>query len=256
MPKEQLPIDPEDDSDQSDEVAPTSLYEDDEDDDAGQPYQAPKLVRVRMHGRTVEMTEEAALAFEEHEAERQKTISRMGTELGSLRKQTPAEPIPAASDADDDLEFFQSPSKTMAKHLAAAEERAAQRIQAELDRKDAVKSYWTKFYSVNKDLVEHEEVVQFLVSKHFEDLKDLSPVESQREIATKARTFLGKPAAAAKALPKGEARTERPSHPAPAGRPQPAEQTPQPRYKGLSAELAKMAERRRKALYSSPKDEK
>src|SRR5262245_51089051 len=102
--------------------------------------QEPQLVRIRMHGKTVMVPEDVAEAFEAHEAERQKVISRMGQELGQLRRapreeqpvQRPAEPT-----QDDDLEYFQSPAKAVQRRIEEAEERAYQRIKQEEAREKA-----------------------------------------------------------------------------------------------------------------------
>lgn len=240
---EQSYQDPGDELEQFDDTTPEEVEEDEP--------QEPQLVRVRMNGKTVMVTEEVADLIHERELEQQRVISRMGTELGTLRKQ-PQETRQTAADTEEnpDLEWFTSPSKA----AAAAEERAYQRIQAELDRKDAQRKYWGKFYSTNKDLADHEEVVQFVVQKHFDELKDLTPSDSQREIAAKTKAFLGR-SQGGKTLPNRPATSERSANPAPQ-RTQPAEAAPQRRYIGLSAELAAQAERKRRARYNVPKDSK
>jgi vacuolar-type H+-ATPase subunit I/STV1 len=214
--------------------------------------QAPVMVRVRLNGQTVEVTEAVADAIHAREADYQRQISKMGTELGQLRKQPEkVSEQPAEFTQEDDLEFFQSPTKAVEKRLREAEERAYQRIQADNARQKAQEQYWGKFYSDNKDLAEHEEVVQFLVQKNFEELKDLTPAESQRELANKAKAFLGRPQGG-KPLPKGPAHSERPSNPTPSA--PKAEETPTRKYQGISAEIAAQAEKRRRALYNIRKD--
>jgi hypothetical protein len=66
---------------------------------------------------------------------------------------------------------------------------------------------------------------------------------------------LGKPQSG-KPLPKGTAQSERPSNPTPPARPQQTEEPPKRRYVGFSAVLAAQAERRRRAQYNIPKDDK
>jgi hypothetical protein len=232
------------------EQTPEDLYEEDDEP------QAPKLVRIRLNGKTVEVPEDVAAVIEEHEAERQKLISRMGTELGTLRKQPQearqADPEPSP---DDDLEFFQSPTKAAAKREARLREELKAEMRSEYQATQARQQYWGKFYSDNQDLVGQDDVIQFLVQKHFEELKDLSPAESQRELAAKAKTFLGR-SQGGKPLPKGPAQSERPSNPTPPARTKQPEETPKRKYRGLSAELAAQAERRRRAQYNIPKDDK
>ncbi len=216
--------------------------------------QAPVMVRVRLNGQTVEVTEAVADAIHAREADYQRQISKMGSELGQLRKQ-PQETSQKASEPtqDEDLEFFQSPTKAVEKRLREAEERAYQRVQADNMRQKAQEKYWGTFYSDNKDLAEHEEIVHFLVQKHFEELKDLSPAESQRELASKAKAFLGRPQGG-KPLPKGQAYSERPSNSSPPARK--PEEPSKRQYQGISDELTAQAERRRRALYNIRKDNK
>lgn len=241
--------DPSDELEQLDEDAPEAQYEDDNEP------QAPVMVQIRLNGRTVTVTEEVADLIHAREEEQKRIIGRQGEELGQLRARTRPEPQQAPEPSDnDDLEFFTSPSKAMAKRLAEAEERAYKKIQADLDIKERQKQYWGKFYADNKDLSDHEEVVQFVVQKHYDDLKDLSPAESQREIAAKVNAFLGR-SQQGKPLPNRPAQAERPSHPAPQGRPAQPKEAPKRRYIGLSAILAENAEKKRRQKYQLSKDE-
>jgi hypothetical protein len=243
---EQAFVDPSEELDQLDDNAPEVIDEPRE----------PVMVNIRYAGSTYQVPEHLADAWQRREDEFQARLSRQGQELGQLRQQTqqprPERQEPAEPTQDDDLEFFQSPSKAMEKRVRQAEERAYQRIQEETAQREARNKYWGKFYADNKDLADHEDVVQFLVQKHFEDLKDLSPAESQRELASKAKAFLGRPQGG-KPLPDRQVTTERSSNPTPPARPK-AEEAPKRKYTGLSAELAAKAERRRRAAYNIPKD--
>lgn len=242
--EQQYDQDPSEELDPSASDAPVD-FEEEEDEP-----QAPRMVRIRLNGKTLEVTEEQAQIIEEHEAERQRVISRQGQELGELRQRTREdhrrEPEPAPE--DEDLEFFQSPSKAMAKRLQEAEERAYQRVRADQQMEQARQQYWGKFYADNKDLVEQGEVIQYLFQRDYGELKDLSLAESQKVLAAKAKAFLGHAPSQGKPLPKGPAQSERP------GANPTARTTPAPQQKkslGFTADLlAARNERRRKAKYN------
>lgn len=234
---------------QSEGFAPEDLFE------ADDAPQAPALVRIRLNGKTIEVPEDVADAIQAREADYQRQISKMGQELGSYRRQSEPEPKPEVSPQDEDMEFFTSPSQAVAKRLKEAEERAYRRLQEDLQREKSRERWWGKFYSDNSDLKDHQDVVEFVVQKNYEDLKDLDQANAHKEIASRVNQFLGrKPATTTRSLNDRQVVTERSSQPAPQGRRQSAPEASQPQGRpklvGISAALAAEAEKRRKAQYN------
>lgn len=248
MAREQHLEDPSDELEQLDEAAPEAQYDDDD-----EPQPEPQLVRVRLNGKTLMVTEDVADAIQARESDYQRQISKMGTELGALRSQTQPRPErPTEPAADDDLEFFQSPTKAVEARVRQAEERAYQRIQAERAQEKAREQFWGAFYRDNKDLKDQQEVVEYIFARDSRELADYGIAEGQQEIARRVKTFLGM-VPKGNPLPRGKAQAERAGNPAPQSRQRPEEPKPQ-KTLGLSDAIASRAERRRKALYEAKKD--
>ncbi len=239
--------DPSENLDQSDDAAPEEEVEAVE----------PVYVNIRYAGNTYTVPEHLADAWHAREDDFRKKLSDRGDELGRLRQQTQPAPRQEQSqevDPVDDLtEFLASPSKVLAQREKRLREEVKAELRQELDMKSAQQQYWGTFYNENKDLAGQEDVIEFLVTKHFQDLKDLSPAESRIELAKKAKSFLGR-STAGKPLPGRQVQGERPSSSTPPTRPKPVEEPPKRKYGGLGAELAAQAERRRRAQYNIPKD--
>ena len=215
----------------------------------------PVFVNIRYAGQSYQVPEHIADAWQKREEEFNKKLSTQGAELGQLRRQVrqpEPESVPQVPAEDEDLAFFQSPSKTIAQREARLREQLKQELRQELTVEQQRQAYWSQFYQENPELKARERLVNFIVAEQYEALKDLSPAESQREIARLARETLGAPAPEGKPLPVKQAVTERPSNP------RHQRQAPQelqtPRLTGLSAELAARAERRRRAQYNTPEE--
>lgn len=232
--------------------APEEEYDDQE-------PQEPQLVRVRLNGKTVMVTEDVADAIQAREADYQRQISKMGTELGQLRRQ-PQEPARASEPptADEDLGWYQSPSKAAAAREAKLREDLRNELRKEQELERAQARWWGKFYADNPDLKDDEEAVQFIVQRNYDTIKDLDQAECHRELADRTRKFLKRPAqghGTRRQMPSGQVETERSSNPPPASRPrQQDEPTQRPRLVGLSAEVARRAEERRRAAFNIKKD--
>jgi hypothetical protein len=179
--------------------------------------QEPRYVTIRLNGQSLEVTEAVADAIHAREADYQRQISKMGTELGTLRRQPQQAPQQApGATQDDDLEFFQSPTKAVSKQVQKAVEDALQQMEQRNAQRDALAKWWGKFYSDNKDLSDHQDVVGYVVQQHMDDLKDLDQGTAHREIARFTRTFLGTRQAEGKTLTDRQVETERPTSPPPA----------------------------------------
>lgn len=212
----------------------------------------PVFVNIRYQGQSYQVPEHIADAWQKREEEFNKKLSTQGAELGQLRRQArqpEPEPVQQAPTEDEDLAFFQSPSKAISQREARLREQLKQELRQELTVEQQRQAYWSQFYQENPELKSRERLVNFIVAEQYDSLKDLSPADSQREIARMARETLGSPAQETKPLPNRQAVTERPSQSRPQPRQVPQEPS-QPRLTGLSAELAKRAEQRRKAQYA------
>jgi len=229
---------------------PEELLEEPVDQETPQPEPEPVFVNIRYAGQSYQVPEHIADAWQKREEDFSRKLSEQGKELGQLRRQAqPVEPPPAPDeDTDEDLTFFQSPSKAIAQREARLRDQLKAELKQELTLEQQRQQYWSQFYKDNHDLSGRERLVNFIVAEQYETLKDLSPADSQREIARLVRETLGAPAPEGKPLPTKQVVTERPSNPRQAPRQAPEPQTP--RLTGLSAELARRAEQRRKAQYA------
>lgn len=221
-----------------------------------EPQPEPVFVNIRYAGQSYQVPEHLADVWAKREEEFQRKLSDQGRELGQLRQQAQSKPqAPEPESPDEDLEFFQSPSKAIQRRTQSLREELKQELREELTREQQRQHYWSQFYKDNADLKERERLVNFVVNEQFDSLKHLSPAESQQAIARSVREMLGQPTEERTPLPAKQVVSERPSN----ARPQPTRpsQEPQtPRLTGLSAELAARAERRRRAHYNVPPEEK
>lgn len=227
------------------------------DDQVEQPEepQPESLVRIRYAGNTYEVPESLADVWTKREEEFQRKLSAQSTELGQLRQQRQA-PAPApASEQDEDLEFFQSPSQAIRKRTQSLREELKQELRQELELEQKRQEYWSQFYNTHKDLRERKSLVTYVVKEHFEDLKDLAPAASQREIARIVRETLGVQEESGTRLSNRPVSNDRVSQGQARQRPR-EEESEVPKLTGISAELAERAERRRRAHYNIPKEEK
>lgn len=217
--------------------------------------QEPVLVRVRIDGKTLMVTEEVADALQAREAAFQKKISEQGAELGRIRQQVKQEPRQEqqADSGNDDLEFFQSPTKAFQKHTESLETRITDKIRQEYAVEQSRREYWGQFYKDNPSLVGKEKFVHAIVAQEYDSLKDLPPDQSRTELGRIIGEMVGtQESGERKTLPNKQATSERASNPP--GAPRKAPQQVQPAL-GLSAAIKARAEARRRAQFNQ-KDEK
>lgn len=123
----------------------------------------------------------------------------------------PAEPVAAtkkAAAADKPISelLFEDPEKALELH----EQRVIQKLKAEEARVKSEQSFWTDFYSKNKDLETENDLVQFVVQKHMGELGHLHPDQAAEKIAEYSRRTLSRYRGAqetTQALPSGVAKT-------------------------------------------------
>lgn len=213
----------------------------------------PVMVRIRLNGRYLDLPEDQANAILEHDEKQRATIRRQGDELGQLRKQPREEPRKDEPPADDEAEFWVNPREYVSKQVARAKEEAARQFEETQERKERQARFWGKFYSDHDDLKDQERIVRFVVSEHYDEIKELDAPDAHKRIAELSREFLGT-RTQGKPLRQGPVHTERPSagNPPPPRPPQP--RNPQGRYVGISAKLAADAEARRKATFTAAKE--
>lgn len=226
-------------------------------DPVDQPEEAQpevQFVRIRYNGDTYEVPEHLADAWQRREDDFNRKLSDQATSLrsrweASREAQPQPERQPAASQ-DEDLEFFQSPTQAFQRRMAAEREQLKKELREEYQQTSIREKYWGAFYSKNPTLVGKEWLVDALVNRDYNNLKDLSAEESHRLLAEAAQSVLGNAQPETKrTLSERRAQPERPSNPRPQA-PKRAEEPPQ--KLGLSAALNARAEARRRATYNIP----
>lgn len=235
-------IDPSEELDQVVEDAPEEVEE----------PQEPTLVRIRYAGNTYEVPEHLADAWHRREEEFQNKLSSQATDLRKrweAREQPPAPRQSQPPESSDTLaKFLESPEEV----LSAREQRLRQELRDEMRQEQllqqAQQRYWAKFYADNKDLADHEDVVEFIVGKHRGDLEQLDPMTAQKEIATRTRSFLGR-SPQGRPLQTRQVQTERPSNPSPPPRQRQTEEPSRPRFSYGPSVIHELQERRRKAQH-------
>ena len=79
--------------------------------------------------------------------------------------------------------LFEDPEKALQVH----EQRVIQKLKAEEAQRNNERKFWDTFYSDNKDLSEHQDIVQFAMNKHWDELARLHPDQAQKKIADYTR---------------------------------------------------------------------
>jgi hypothetical protein len=209
----------------------------------------PELVRVRLNGQTLMVTADVADAIQAREDAFQKRFSEQGAELGRLRKQ-PEQPKQAEPDpADEDLEFYTSPSKAWAKREARLREEFGQALTERENLTARREVYWKKFYTENDEFVGREKLVNAVVASEYDRLSQLSPEDAQEQLAITLHGMLGtEPGVKSRktSMTTRQVTAERSANPPRKGQPQAAS----PKTVTLSDGIRQRAEARRKALYN------
>lgn len=218
-----------------------------------EPQPEPKLVRIRLQGKTLMVTEDVADAIQAREDGFNRKLSEQGAELGRLRQQSrPETPQAQPEDpADQDLEFFQSPTRFLQRFAQQVEERTTQRLQQEQQAREGIRQWWDNFYRQNGDLDGHRRAVDFVMQEIYQEIAHLPLHESQQILADRTREFLGgKGQQEGRTLPNKQVTSERSS-----SQGQTRKQAPQSdnEPKTLGDALRSRAEQKRQALYHARK---
>lgn len=79
--------------------------------------------------------------------------------------------------------IFEDPEKALQIH----EKRVIQKLKAEEEQKTKELHFWESFYRENKDLADHQDIVQFSMNKNWDELSRLHPDQAQKKIADYTR---------------------------------------------------------------------
>jgi hypothetical protein len=177
--------------------------------------EAPELVTVKIDGKTLQVTQEVADALQAREQDFNRRLSRQGDELGELRRTVQsiqAKPVTEEPADDPDLEFYRSPTKAIDSRLQADREAIKKEVRDEYLQERARETFWGTFYREHPDLVGREIVVEAVLAKQWEQLKDGEGAEGRKALASSVYTVLGTaPATFKKTLPNKGATSERPT---------------------------------------------
>lgn len=130
------------------------------------------------------------------------------TQQLEISKQTQQQTYVPAQTSEKPLSelLFEDPEKALQLH----EQRVIQKLKAQEEQKAREQGFWSSFYSENKDLSEHQDVVQFAMNKHWDELSKLHPDQAQKKIADYTRKTILKfkgGQETTKELPTGTAKT-------------------------------------------------
>lgn len=119
-----------------------------------------------------------------------------------------AQPKQATAAVDKPISelIFEDPEKALQLH----EQRVIEKLRAEDNRVKSEQAFWKEFYNKNNDLSAEEDVVQFVVQKHMNELGSLHPDQAAERIAEYSRKAINRFRGAqpvTKALPSGAAKT-------------------------------------------------
>lgn len=160
------------------------------------------LVSVTLAGVETKVTPELKKLLDERELEFNRKLSSQGEELGQLRTQVndihtqtvasdEGEGEGELSDAELGAQMFTDP-RGVFKYLmneAAPELKSAilQEAGVELDKRESRSQFWSSFYSANKDLAKHKDIVDLVANQEYPKIKSLSTEEGAKHIAAKTR---------------------------------------------------------------------
>lgn len=102
----------------------------------------------------------------------------------SQRSPAPEQPATQQKKVSDLL--FEDPEKALLLH----EQQIIERMRAEEHSRNSEKQWWDSFYSKNKDLSEDQDVVQFTVNNHWNELKSMHPEQAAEKLADYTRKTL------------------------------------------------------------------
>ncbi len=207
----------------------------------------PQLVRIKVMGKVLFVTEDVADAIQAREVDFNNRLSAQGAELGRWRQT--AQPREGKTREERDLEYYQSPSQAIEEALA---ERDRYWEQA-LEMRDLERRYWDAFYAENPRLVGRERLVNSTLQEHLQHLSTLPPAQSRKLLADSVYELLTpvETSTTTRRAPKGQVVAERAAgSPPPARRPA-TTTSPEP-YSG-TAIINKRREKLRRAMYKTPK---
>lgn len=96
------------------------------------------------------------------------------------------EPVKAAKKVSELL--FEDPEKALELH----EEQIVQKIRAEESKRAKEKAWWDQFYSGNKDLADEQELVSFVLNKHWNELRAMHEDHAGKKLAEYTRQTLSR----------------------------------------------------------------
>lgn len=135
-----------------------------------------QLVEVEVNGQKFLVTPEAKLAFEGYQA---------GVNLALNQRQSPAQPDPAPTPSEDDLDenlLFSDPKA----YTAKLTEKIVKQVRADNQAEAGMTQFFNHFYTENKELsrADDHELVTSILNSRWNEFKDMP--------ANKASTELGK----------------------------------------------------------------
>jgi hypothetical protein len=104
-------------------------------------------------------------------------------QLEATKYTAPVQQQPVATEKPLSELLFEDPEKALQVH----EQRVIQKLKAQEDQKNRETHFWNTFYSENKDLSDHQDVVNFAMNKHWDELSRLHPEQAQKKIADYTR---------------------------------------------------------------------
>lgn len=190
------------------------------------------MIEVRFNGQTIRMTPEAARAWEERERSFSQRFSEQGRELGELRQlaRQPAQPVhgpqhSASSATDPDVEFLQNPVQVVSRMLDEREQRAYQQIRMEQEQMRARDEAKRKFFARHRDLIEHQDKVEYIAQKRGHMVANLPAEEADDRLAEMVRREFNLEVPGQHTVPSGT-RTQMPTGPARSARSATVQQRP------------------------------
>ena len=91
---------------------------------------------------------------------------------------------------DWDKEFFQNPRQAMKKYREEVVKEVSDNLRTEYQQENALRQFWTDFYTENKDLVGKERLATMMFSEHLDELAPLRPKEARQKLAERTRSQL------------------------------------------------------------------
>lgn len=156
----------------------------------------PKQGKIRIGTEVFDSPEDAIRYAEELQRD---AIQRDAYEKGKLDA-LPKEEEPPEKDFFDGIEneIFENPKEAMKKVYEKAKLDAEKKVEAMLAEKEKareqaarVEATWNSFYTSNQDLVENQDVVNYVLQKNWNELGGMQADKALEKLAEKTRAFLG-----------------------------------------------------------------